>query len=196
MTFWEQNSLSQSFQLLDKAFHSGINFFDSAEILAHGRKEEARSILDIGFEAVTSHAIASSLPQRCACRLTILTCIKFIGLIAMFLCLEKLSMIRPKHFSISIQEQLTALDKAVTCGKIRYIGPSNETPYGLMKFLQIAEAISIHTRIISVQNSYNLLCRNFDSGMAECCHHERQLKCCEASKHVCPGYHERGWSVC
>ncbi|KAL3827884.1 hypothetical protein ACJIZ3_016686 [Penstemon smallii] len=57
--------------------------------------------------------------------------------------------------------------------RIRYIGLSNETPYGLLKFLHVAESVSINPRIVSVQNSYNLLCRNFDSGMAECCHHER-----------------------
>lgn len=56
---------------------------------------------------------------------------------------------------------------------IRYVGVSNETPYGLMKFLQVSENESSYPRIVSVQNSYNLLCRNFDLGMAECCHHER-----------------------
>lgn len=56
---------------------------------------------------------------------------------------------------------------------IRYIGLSNETPYGVMKFLQVAESGPGYPRIISVQNSYNLLGRNFDSGLAECCHLER-----------------------
>ncbi|CAA0828566.1 NAD(P)-linked oxidoreductase superfamily protein [Striga hermonthica] len=74
--------------------------------------------------------------------------------------------------SVSFEEQFGALDKAVSAGKVRYIGLSNETPYGLMKFLHIAESV-INARIVSVQNSYNLLNRNFDGGMAECCHHER-----------------------
>lgn len=56
---------------------------------------------------------------------------------------------------------------------VRYIGVSNETPYGVMKFLQAAESNPAYPRITSVQNSYNLLCRNFDSGLAECCHLER-----------------------
>lgn len=75
--------------------------------------------------------------------------------------------------SIPIEEQLDALGRAVDSGKIRYVGLSNETPYGLMKFLQVAERGTCHSKIVSVQNSYSLLCRTFDSGLAECCHHER-----------------------
>ncbi|WCJ21443.1 Voltage-gated potassium channel subunit beta-1 [Euphorbia peplus] len=74
--------------------------------------------------------------------------------------------------SVSIEEQLDALGRAVDAGKIRYIGLSNETPYGLMKFLQVAERVPSYPKIISVQNSYSLLCRTFDSGLSECCHHE------------------------
>jgi len=55
----------------------------------------------------------------------------------------------------------------------RYIGLSNETPYGLMKFLQLSKDFQLRSKLLTVQNSYNLLCRNFDSGLAECCHHER-----------------------
>lgn len=54
----------------------------------------------------------------------------------------------------------------------RYIGLSNETPYGLMKFLQLSKDFQLRSKLLTVQNSYNLLCRNFDSGLAECCHHE------------------------
>ncbi|PQP99088.1 uncharacterized protein Pyn_05116 [Prunus yedoensis var. nudiflora] len=75
--------------------------------------------------------------------------------------------------SIPIDEQLGALGRAVDSGKIRYVGLSNETPYGVMKFVQVAERGTRHPKIVSVQNSYSLLCRTFDSGLAECCHHER-----------------------
>lgn len=55
----------------------------------------------------------------------------------------------------------------------RYIGLSNETPYGVMKFLELSRNFELRPKILTVQNSYNLLCRNFDAGLAECCHHER-----------------------
>ncbi|KAL6214787.1 hypothetical protein ACLB2K_014219 [Fragaria x ananassa] len=75
--------------------------------------------------------------------------------------------------SIPIEEQLDALGRAVDAGKVRYVGLSNETAYGVMKFLQVAERGTGIPKIVSVQNSYSLLCRTFDSGLAECCHHER-----------------------
>ncbi|XP_020575865.1 uncharacterized protein LOC110021618 isoform X4 [Phalaenopsis equestris] len=78
-----------------------------------------------------------------------------------------------QYSSVPIEEQLDALGKAISAGKIRYIGLSNETAYGVMKFLQIAKGGNLDHKIVSLQNSYNLVCRNFDSGLAECCHHER-----------------------
>uniref|UniRef100_A0A453E0D4 NADP-dependent oxidoreductase domain-containing protein n=1 Tax=Aegilops tauschii subsp. strangulata TaxID=200361 RepID=A0A453E0D4_AEGTS len=78
-----------------------------------------------------------------------------------------------QYASIPMEEQLEALGKGVESGKIRYIGLSNETPYGLMKFLQLSVDFQLRSKILTVQNSYNLLCRNFDAGLAECCHHER-----------------------
>lgn len=56
---------------------------------------------------------------------------------------------------------------------VRYIGLSNETPYGIMKFQQVAKSRAGNLQIVSVQNAYNLLCRDFDLAMAECCHNER-----------------------
>lgn len=42
-----------------------------------------------------------------------------------------------------------------------------------MKFLQLSRDLQLSSKILTVQNSYNLMCRNFDAGLAECCHHER-----------------------
>ncbi|KAM3197460.1 hypothetical protein ACQJBY_072869 [Aegilops geniculata] len=78
-----------------------------------------------------------------------------------------------QYASIPMEEQLEALGKSIEAGKIRYIGLSNETPYGLMKFLQLSRDFQLRSKILTVQNSYNLMCRNFDAGLAECCHHER-----------------------
>ncbi|XP_020254745.1 uncharacterized protein LOC109831755 [Asparagus officinalis] len=78
-----------------------------------------------------------------------------------------------QYTSVLIEEQLETLKRAIGNGKIRYIGLSNETPYGVMKFLQHAKNMQLEDKILTVQNPYNLMCRNFDSGLAECCHHER-----------------------
>ncbi|KAG0482885.1 hypothetical protein HPP92_010969, partial [Vanilla planifolia] len=78
-----------------------------------------------------------------------------------------------QYDSVPIEEQFDALGKAISAGKIRYIGLSNETAYGVMKFLHIAKGVNLDHKIVSLQNSYSLLCRNFDSGLAECCHLEK-----------------------
>ncbi|RTR34974.1 NADP(H)-dependent aldo-keto reductase [Shewanella atlantica] len=70
-----------------------------------------------------------------------------------------------------IIDTLEALADLVKSGKIRYIGVSNETPWGLMKYLQLAEKHGL-PRVISVQNPYNLLNRSFEVGMAEISHRE------------------------
>lgn len=65
-----------------------------------------------------------------------------------------------------IEETLEALDQQVRAGKIRHIGLSNETPWGTMKFLQLAESRG-WPRAASIQNPYNLLNRTFEVGLAE-----------------------------
>ena len=71
-----------------------------------------------------------------------------------------------------IIETLVALAEQVRAGKIRYIGLSNETPWGVMKFLQYA-AIAELPRVMTVQNPYKLLNRTYEIGLAEVSHRER-----------------------
>ncbi|WP_394496685.1 NADP(H)-dependent aldo-keto reductase [Shewanella sp. ENK2] len=70
-----------------------------------------------------------------------------------------------------ILETLEALAEVVRQGKVRYIGVSNETPWGLMQYLRLAEKHDL-PRIVSVQNPYNLLNRSFEVGMSEISHRE------------------------
>jgi aryl-alcohol dehydrogenase-like predicted oxidoreductase len=72
----------------------------------------------------------------------------------------------------SIREQLEALGELVKEGKIRYIGVSNEHPWGIMQFAKLADELGL-PRIVTTQNSYHLLNRTFETGLAEVCHRER-----------------------
>lgn len=56
-------------------------------------------------------------------------------------------------------------------GKVRHIGLSNETAWGMMTWLRLAQAEGL-PRPVSIQNEYSLLCRIFDLDLAEVCHHE------------------------
>lgn len=64
------------------------------------------------------------------------------------------------------EETLEALDALIQAGKVRYIGLSNETPWGVMSFLAIADRMGL-PRVVSIQNPYNLLNRTFEIGLAE-----------------------------
>jgi aryl-alcohol dehydrogenase-like predicted oxidoreductase len=72
----------------------------------------------------------------------------------------------------NIEASLRALDSFVRAGKVRHIGLSNETPWGLMSFLKLAERYGLQ-QIVSIQNPYNLLNRSFEVGLAEIADRER-----------------------
>lgn len=77
-----------------------------------------------------------------------------------------------EYTSTTVEEQLTVLSALVQCGKVRHIGVSNETPWGVAEFLKVAERLGLQ-RIVSIQNSYNLLNRNFEIGLHEMCYREQ-----------------------
>ena len=66
----------------------------------------------------------------------------------------------------SFESILEALNKFIKSGKIRYIGMSNETPYGLSKYIELSKNKNL-PRMMSVQNPYNLVNRTYEIGMAE-----------------------------
>jgi len=79
----------------------------------------------------------------------------------------KLGFEKPEDEHITpVLETLEALAEQVKAGKIRHIGLSNETPWGVMQFLHYAEQAGL-PRIVSVQNPYCLLNRSYEVGLAE-----------------------------
>jgi aryl-alcohol dehydrogenase-like predicted oxidoreductase len=65
-----------------------------------------------------------------------------------------------------IEETLAVLGELVAAGKLRAIGVCNESPWGLMRFLALAEERGL-PRLASIQNGYSLLDRYFELGLAE-----------------------------
>ena len=78
----------------------------------------------------------------------------------------------PEREWVSIHQQLETLQELVKEGKIRYIGLSNEQPWGLMQFLNIAERYQL-PRVASIQNCYNLMNRGMEFGMTEILYREQ-----------------------
>jgi len=69
----------------------------------------------------------------------------------------------------AIEEQLRALHTLVQAGKVRAIGLSNETPFGVHEFVRLAEQHGL-PRIATVQNNYGLLARTVENGLDETMH--------------------------
>jgi aryl-alcohol dehydrogenase-like predicted oxidoreductase len=75
------------------------------------------------------------------------------------------------EMGVSITETLDAMSMLVKAGKVKYIGISNETPWGTNKYLELARDAG-HEKIISIQNPYSLLNRIYEVGLAEISQHE------------------------
>ena len=73
--------------------------------------------------------------------------------------------------AVTILETLEALTEFQRAGKIRYIGVSNETAWGVMRYLHLAEKHDL-PRIVTIQNPYSLLNRSYEVGLAEVSQYE------------------------
>ncbi|HRH81716.1 MAG TPA: NADP(H)-dependent aldo-keto reductase [Thiobacillaceae bacterium] len=76
------------------------------------------------------------------------------------------------HDAVPIRAQLEALAELVREGKVRYVGLSNEHPWGVMEFLRLARELEL-PRVVSIQNPYSLINRVFEFGLAEIAHREQ-----------------------
>jgi aryl-alcohol dehydrogenase-like predicted oxidoreductase len=68
--------------------------------------------------------------------------------------------------TVAIEEQLAVFADCIKAGKIRHLGVSNETPWGLCQWLRQAEQRR-HPKVVSIQNAYNLINRAFEMGLSE-----------------------------
>jgi aryl-alcohol dehydrogenase (NADP+) len=73
--------------------------------------------------------------------------------------------------TVPIAEQLSVFADLIQAGKIRYVGLSNETPWGVSEFSHVAQQLGL-PKVVSIQNAYNLLNRVFDSALAEVSYRE------------------------
>jgi aryl-alcohol dehydrogenase-like predicted oxidoreductase len=85
---------------------------------------------------------------------------------------EGLDYLHLKGDSHPIHEILAVLGKLVDAGKVRFVGLSNETPWGVMTFLKASEQLGL-PRIASIQNAYNLVNRSYEMGLSEITYREQ-----------------------
>lgn len=81
-------------------------------------------------------------------------------------CFGRLGYQHVEEETYSLEESLSAMADLVREGKVRAIGLSNETPWGVMEANRVADTFSL-PRVASIQNPYNLLNRAYEIGLAE-----------------------------
>jgi aryl-alcohol dehydrogenase-like predicted oxidoreductase len=78
----------------------------------------------------------------------------------------------PDDNPVPIEETLGVINDIIQSGKVRHFGLSNETPWGTMTFVKLAEQ-NHYPKPVSIQNPYNLLNRTFEIGLSEVAHQEK-----------------------
>jgi len=77
----------------------------------------------------------------------------------------------PNDNPVSIEETFDVINDIIKSGKVRYFGLSNETPWGAMQFVKLADQKNF-PKPVSIQNPYNLLNRSYEIGLSEVSHRE------------------------
>ncbi len=191
MSFGTWSDKKESFRILDKSVDRGINFFDTAEaypvpptaelaglteeIFGEWLKTRPRDAVIVatkvagaaggwfvppirhGLTAVDRHHIESAVEG---------------SLRRMGVDYIDLYQVHWPDPIVPMEESMAALDRLVESGKVRYLGTSNETSYGLTKSNMIAEYEGM-ARFESIQNNFSLLHRRFLDELAQVCRNEK-----------------------
>lgn len=194
MTFGSTCDEAEAFRIMDRAYEAGIDFLDAAEIYPVPPEEE--------WVHRTEEIVGKWMKTRSRDELIIAT--KFCGpghgwfvppvrkgktgidrhhirraiegslrrLQTDYIDLYQTHW--PDH-DFPYEHTLAVLDELVQEGKVRYLGCSNEDPWGLMKSLAVAEQYGFQ-RYESIQNNFSLINRRFEDSLAEICRRE-QVSC-------------------
>ena len=191
MTFGTQADEKSAFEIMDKAYEAGVNFFDTAElypvppsdekagdtenIVGKWLKDKPRDSLIIATKVAGAASGWFVPPIRHG-----LTAIdRFHIERAVEGSLKRLGTdyidLYQMHWPdtiIPIEESMEAFDRLVQSGKVRYIGTSNDTAYGTSKSLMVSKYEKF-ARFESIQNNFSLLNRRFLDELSTLCQNEK-----------------------
>jgi aryl-alcohol dehydrogenase-like predicted oxidoreductase len=191
MTFGERCDEKLSFEILDKAYEAGIDFFDAAEmypvppteekygitevILGKWMKTKPRDSLIIASK-VTGPGHGWFVPPVRHGKTTLdrHQIVRAVEASLQRLQTDYLDLYQthwPDH-DMRPEDTMGALDELVQSGKVRVIGCSNETSYGLMKNLWTSDMHGF-ARYDTIQNNFSLNSRRFEDELAQVCLHEK-----------------------
>ncbi len=190
MTFGSQADEKTSHRILDRSLEAGINFFDTAEnypvppkeewagtteeIVGRWMKTKRRDELIIATKVSgPSHGWLKSSQRAGMTALDRHNIVRAVEASLKRLQTDYVDLYQthwPDH-GARYEEALRALDDLVEAGKVRVIGCSNETSWGLMKSLSVSEREGL-ARYETIQNNFSLNNRRFEDELAQVCRQE------------------------
>ncbi len=190
MTFGSQVDEATSFRILDKAFDSGINFFDAAEnypvppsedwagrteeIVRRWLKTKRRDEVILATKVCgPSHGWIRGAQRAGMTALDRHNVVRAIEASLTRLGTDYVDLYQthwPDH-GARYEEALGALDDLIREGKVRVIGCSNETTWGLMNSLAVSDREGL-ARYDTIQNNHSLNNRRFEDELAQACRQE------------------------
>ncbi|MEZ5557568.1 MAG: aldo/keto reductase [Pseudomonadales bacterium] len=191
MTFGTSADEKTAFEILDRSFDAGIDFYDTAEnypvppdpkyaglteeIVGRWMKTKPRDALIVATKvAGPSHGWIKAAVRSGKTALDRHNIVRAVEGSLERLQTDYVDLYQthwPDH-DTPYDEILAALDDLVQAGKVRIIGCSNETTWGLTKSLMVAEALGI-SRYETIQNNFSLNNRRFEDELAQACRQEQ-----------------------
>lgn len=190
MTFGNQADEAMSFRILDKSFEAGITFYDTAEnypvppdakyagrteeIVGRWMKTKPRdAILMATKVSGPSHGWIKSAQRHGMTALDRHNIFRAVDESLKRMQTDYIDLYQthwPDH-GVAYDEHMDALDDLVKMGKVRVLGCSNETSWGLMKSIATSDKLGI-ARHESIQNNFSLNNRRFEDELAQVCRQE------------------------
>jgi len=190
MTFGSQTDEAEALRILDRSFDAGIDFYDTAEgypvppdakwvgrteeIVGKWLKTKPRDAVILATKVSGPSHVWFRSPLRSGMtsldRRNIVTAVEasLTKLGTDYIDLYQTHW--PDH-DLPYEETMEVLDELVRAGKVRVLGCSNETSWGLMKSIAAAEAVG-GARYQTIQNNFSLNNRRFEDELAQVCRKE------------------------
>jgi aryl-alcohol dehydrogenase-like predicted oxidoreductase len=190
MTFGSQADEAMSFRIMDQSFEAGINFFDAAEnypvppdpkwaglteeIVGRWLKTKPRDAIILATKVSgPSHGWIKAAVRSGMTAMDRHNMVRAVEASLTRLQTDYIDLYQthwPDH-GCEVDEMMEALDDLIRAGKIRVIGCSNETTWGLMRSLAASDRLGV-ARYQTIQNNFSLNNRRFEDELAQACKHE------------------------
>ena len=191
MTFGAQADEKTSFEILDRSFDAGIDFYDTAEmypvppkfeyaglteeIFGRWLKTKDRDSIIVATKvAGPSHGWITAVQRAGKTGLDRHHIVRAVEASLKRLQTDYIDLYQthwPDH-DMRYEETMLALDELVSSGKVRILGCSNETTWGLMKSVAASESHGL-ARYETIQNNFSLNNRRFEDELAQACRQEK-----------------------